>query len=136
MSLDEEEDRVVVAVLAARVSDGTRCRPGSLDMCIDGRCQVSFLSSVSPHLFCIEATPQYYRIVSWKQLFSYNISLSVRVFIDVYYFHDIDIDESGSKVSTFYDVDDEGVTCSLLFFFFWSRCNNYLRKSFRSYERY
>ncbi|XP_061705546.1 protein madd-4 isoform X3 [Cydia pomonella] len=37
-SLDED-DRVVVAVLAARVSDGTRCRPGSLDMCIDGRCQ-------------------------------------------------------------------------------------------------
>ncbi|CAH2098084.1 unnamed protein product [Euphydryas editha] len=35
----DEEDRVVVAVLAARVSDGTRCRPGSLDMCIDGRCQ-------------------------------------------------------------------------------------------------
>lgn len=40
VSLDDE-DRVVVAVLAARVSDGTRCRPGSLDMCIDGRCQVS-----------------------------------------------------------------------------------------------
>ncbi|XP_039752542.1 protein madd-4 isoform X1 [Pararge aegeria] len=37
-SLDEDE-RVVVAVLAARVSDGTRCRPSSLDMCIDGRCQ-------------------------------------------------------------------------------------------------
>ncbi|KAJ0171985.1 hypothetical protein K1T71_012748 [Dendrolimus kikuchii] len=37
-SLDED-DRVVVAVLAARVSDGTRCRLGSLDMCIDGRCQ-------------------------------------------------------------------------------------------------
>ncbi|XP_047036539.1 ADAMTS-like protein 1 isoform X4 [Helicoverpa zea] len=35
----DDEDRVVVAVLAARVSDGTRCRPGSLDMCIDGRCQ-------------------------------------------------------------------------------------------------
>ncbi|KPI98620.1 ADAMTS-like protein 1 [Papilio xuthus] len=38
VSLDDD-DRVVVAVLAARVSDGTRCRPGSLDMCIDGRCQ-------------------------------------------------------------------------------------------------
>ncbi|XP_038218162.1 protein madd-4 isoform X2 [Zerene cesonia] len=35
----DDEDRVVVAVLAPRVSDGTRCRPGSLDMCIDGRCQ-------------------------------------------------------------------------------------------------
>ncbi|KAI5644724.1 immunoglobulin i-set domain-containing protein [Phthorimaea operculella] len=35
----DEDDRVVIAVLAARVSDGTRCRPGSLDMCIDGRCQ-------------------------------------------------------------------------------------------------
>ncbi|CAB3226298.1 unnamed protein product [Arctia plantaginis] len=40
VSLDDE-DRVVVTVLAARVSDGTRCRPGSLDMCIDGRCQNS-----------------------------------------------------------------------------------------------
>ncbi|KAM3958734.1 LOW QUALITY PROTEIN: ADAMTS-like no long nerve cord [Aphomia sociella] len=38
VSLDDD-DRVVVAVLAARVSDGTRCRTGSLDMCIDGRCQ-------------------------------------------------------------------------------------------------
>ncbi|XP_053620196.1 protein madd-4-like isoform X4 [Plodia interpunctella] len=38
VSLDDD-DRVVVAVLAARVSDGTRCRSGSLDMCIDGRCQ-------------------------------------------------------------------------------------------------
>ncbi|KAG7296503.1 hypothetical protein JYU34_020277 [Plutella xylostella] len=38
-ALDQDDERVVVAVLAARVSDGTRCRPGSLDMCIDGRCQ-------------------------------------------------------------------------------------------------
>nr|XP_021208563.1 protein madd-4 isoform X1 [Bombyx mori] len=38
VSLDED-DHIVVAVLAARVSDGTRCRAGSLDMCIDGRCQ-------------------------------------------------------------------------------------------------
>ncbi|XP_049830977.1 protein madd-4-like isoform X2 [Schistocerca gregaria] len=29
----------VVATLAARVQDGTRCRPGSLDMCISGQCQ-------------------------------------------------------------------------------------------------
>ncbi|CAG4995399.1 unnamed protein product [Parnassius apollo] len=44
VSLDDD-DRVVVAVLAARVSDGTRCRPGSLDMCIDGRCQFITLES-------------------------------------------------------------------------------------------
>ncbi|XP_054277879.1 protein madd-4-like [Macrosteles quadrilineatus] len=28
-----------VSQLAASVRDGTRCRPGSLDMCIDGKCQ-------------------------------------------------------------------------------------------------
>ncbi|GBP40525.1 ADAMTS-like protein 3 [Eumeta japonica] len=44
ISLSDEEERVVVVVLAARVSDGTRCRPGSLDMCIDGRCQGSYKS--------------------------------------------------------------------------------------------
>lgn len=38
-----EEETTVVAQLAARVQDGTRCRPGSLDMCINGKCQVSFL---------------------------------------------------------------------------------------------
>lgn len=30
----------VIAQLATSVRDGTRCRPGSLDMCIDGKCQV------------------------------------------------------------------------------------------------
>ncbi|XP_049815817.1 protein madd-4-like [Schistocerca nitens] len=30
---------LVVARLADRVRDGTRCRPGSLDMCISGQCQ-------------------------------------------------------------------------------------------------
>lgn len=35
------EDRVlIVAKLAEKVHDGTRCRPGSLDMCIDGVCRV------------------------------------------------------------------------------------------------
>lgn len=29
-----------VELLAAKVQDGTRCRPGSLDMCIDGKCMV------------------------------------------------------------------------------------------------
>lgn len=35
----------LVAQLAASVRDGTRCRPGSLDMCIDGKCQVSIRST-------------------------------------------------------------------------------------------
>jgi hypothetical protein len=35
-----QEDPIVVQ-LAPKVQDGTRCRPGSLDMCIDGKCQVS-----------------------------------------------------------------------------------------------
>lgn len=30
-----------VELLATKVHDGTRCRPGSLDMCIDGKCMVS-----------------------------------------------------------------------------------------------
>lgn len=37
----EEEGMIVVARLANRVQDGTRCRPGSLDMCIEGKCRVS-----------------------------------------------------------------------------------------------
>lgn len=36
-----DEEPVVVAQLAKRVQDGTRCRPGSLDICIQGKCQVS-----------------------------------------------------------------------------------------------
>ncbi|XP_025832890.1 protein madd-4 isoform X3 [Agrilus planipennis] len=35
----EEDTVMVVAKLADKVHDGTRCRPGSLDMCIDGKCQ-------------------------------------------------------------------------------------------------
>lgn len=41
---DAEEDAdepSVVVQLAPRVQDGTRCRIGSLDMCIQGKCQVS-----------------------------------------------------------------------------------------------
>ncbi|XP_022920752.1 protein madd-4 isoform X2 [Onthophagus taurus] len=36
---DQSDDVVVVARLGEKVHDGTRCRPGSLDMCIDGKCQ-------------------------------------------------------------------------------------------------
>lgn len=39
--LSQEEP--IVVQLAPKVQDGTRCRPGSLDMCIDGKCQVSAL---------------------------------------------------------------------------------------------
>nr|CAD7424514.1 unnamed protein product [Timema monikensis] len=34
-----EESEEVVVQLAEKVQDGTRCRPGSLDMCINGKCQ-------------------------------------------------------------------------------------------------
>lgn len=40
---DEEmldEPVLVMVKLAEKVHDGTRCRPGSLDMCIDGQCKV------------------------------------------------------------------------------------------------
>lgn len=32
---------------SARVHDGTRCKPGSLDMCIDGLCQVIYIESIA-----------------------------------------------------------------------------------------
>lgn len=31
----------VIVQLSAHVQDGTRCRSGSLDMCIQGKCQVN-----------------------------------------------------------------------------------------------
>lgn len=41
-NFEREGDTVmVVAKLADKVQDGTRCRLGSLDMCIDGKCQVN-----------------------------------------------------------------------------------------------
>lgn len=36
-----EEEASVIVQLANRVQDGTRCRSGSLDMCIQGKCQVN-----------------------------------------------------------------------------------------------
>lgn len=38
-----EDEPSVIVQLAARVQDGTRCRTGSLDMCIQGKCQVSLV---------------------------------------------------------------------------------------------
>lgn len=35
------DEQSVIVQLSARVQDGTRCRSGSLDMCIQGKCQVS-----------------------------------------------------------------------------------------------
>lgn len=35
-----EEEPSVIVQLSNRVQDGTRCRIGSLDMCIQGKCQV------------------------------------------------------------------------------------------------
>ena len=37
---DSSEETSVIVQLTNRVQDGTRCRPGSLDMCIQGKCQV------------------------------------------------------------------------------------------------
>lgn len=39
--LEDGEEPSVIVQLASRVQDGTRCRIGSLDMCIQGKCQVS-----------------------------------------------------------------------------------------------
>jgi hypothetical protein len=35
-----------VAQFADHVLDGTRCRKDSLDMCIDGKCKVNFLTMI------------------------------------------------------------------------------------------
>lgn len=45
VSATDEEPSVIVQ-LSNRVQDGTRCRIGSLDMCIQGRCQVILLQSL------------------------------------------------------------------------------------------
>lgn len=37
---EDSEETSVIVQLTNRVQDGTRCRPGSLDMCIQGKCQV------------------------------------------------------------------------------------------------
>lgn len=37
-----DEEPSVIVQLSNRVQDGTRCRIGSLDMCIQGKCQVRF----------------------------------------------------------------------------------------------
>lgn len=39
--LEDADEPSVIVQLANRVQDGTRCRIGSLDMCIQGKCQVS-----------------------------------------------------------------------------------------------
>lgn len=36
-----DDEPIVIVQLSNRVQDGTRCRTGSLDMCIQGKCQVS-----------------------------------------------------------------------------------------------
>lgn len=35
-----DDEPIVIVQLSNRVMDGTRCRTGSLDMCIQGKCQV------------------------------------------------------------------------------------------------
>lgn len=38
------EEPAIIVQLASKVQDGTRCRPGSLDMCVSGKCLVSIIS--------------------------------------------------------------------------------------------
>lgn len=44
-SLGLDDEPIVIVQLLNRVQDGTRCRTGSLDMCIQGKCQVSSSST-------------------------------------------------------------------------------------------
>ena len=32
----------LVATLSPQVQDGTRCKPGTLDLCVNGKCQVCY----------------------------------------------------------------------------------------------
>lgn len=48
-AIDEEPS--VIVQLTNRVQDGTRCRSGSLDMCIKGKCQVSELTFFPMRMF-------------------------------------------------------------------------------------
>lgn len=41
-TIGADEEPSVIVQLSGRVQDGTRCRIGSLDMCIQGKCQVRF----------------------------------------------------------------------------------------------
>lgn len=48
---EDSEETSVIVQLTNRVQDGTRCRPGSLDMCIQGKCQVmSFRMNIKVNL--------------------------------------------------------------------------------------
>lgn len=44
-----DDEPIVVVQLSNRVQDGTRCRMGSLDMCIQGKCQVNTNNKQNPY---------------------------------------------------------------------------------------
>lgn len=46
-ALATDEEPSVIVQLSSRVQDGTRCRIGSLDMCIQGKCQVKSPYSIN-----------------------------------------------------------------------------------------
>ena len=45
-----DDEPIVIVQLSNRVQDGTRCRTGSLDMCIQGKCQVCVSSIYNVHV--------------------------------------------------------------------------------------
>lgn len=84
-SATDEEPSVIVQ-LSNRVQDGTRCRIGSLDMCIQGRCQVistenSFYQEFYPlpvhisEMICLSSILLFLKIKLWQRpilMHSYN----------------------------------------------------------------
>lgn len=46
-----DDEPIVIVQLSNRVQDGTRCRTGSLDMCIQGKCQVRFSETCTVYIF-------------------------------------------------------------------------------------
>lgn len=53
-----DDEALIVVVLAPKVQDGTRCRHGSLDMCINGKCQVNHLFILKERLLNVSAGPE------------------------------------------------------------------------------
>ncbi|EDS28373.1 papilin [Culex quinquefasciatus] len=64
-----DDEPSVIVQLSNRVQDGTRCRPGSLDMCIQGKCQYNLkaFSTGCPRLKQIRPTRD-----SWNESQEYS----------------------------------------------------------------
>lgn len=64
-AIGDDEPSAIVQ-LSNRVQDGTRCRMGSLDMCIQGKCQVTFYACLNSDEICFMPSIEiYYACALW-----------------------------------------------------------------------